>query len=176
MSSKFLNPAEIVAQTGLMQGQVVADLGCGHGFYVLPAAQMVGTTGTVYAVDIQTDKLAATISIANQFGYKNVRVVQANLNKPLLEIVPNSCDLVIIGNILHQVRQKEELVKNVYKILKSPGRVVAIEWKRTAALFGPPVEERLDQEKLEIMLAQGGFRKAKELVADTYHYAVLYEK
>ena len=57
-----------MAQTGLMMGQTVADLGCGNGFYVLPAAQMVGPTGSVIAVDVQTQKLAATISIANQFG------------------------------------------------------------------------------------------------------------
>ncbi len=174
--SKFLNPAEIVAQTGLMQGQVVADLGCGNGFYVLPAAQMVGSSGIIYAVDIQTDKLAATVSIANQFGYKNVRVVQANLGKPLLEIPANSCDLVIVGNILHEIGQKEELIKNVYRILKSPGRVAAVEWKRTAAPFGPPVETRLDQEKLEVMLGLTGFRKIKDLMADGYHYSVLYEK
>ena len=172
----FLNPAAVVAQTGLMQGQVVADLGCGNGFYVLPAAQMIGPTGTVYAVDVQTQKLAATVSIANQFGYKNVRVVQANLGKPLLDIEPNSCDLVIVSNILHQITDSEALIKNIYRILKSPGRVVAVEWKRTATPFGPPVERRLDQQKLEIMLQMAGFHKDKDLVADGYHYAVLYEK
>ena len=176
MATKFLNPSEVVAQTGLMQGQVVADLGCGNGFYVLPAAQMIGPTGTVYAVDVQTSKLAATISIANQFGYKNVRVLQANLGKPLLDIPQNSCDLVIVGNILHEIEQKDELMKNIYRILKSPGRVVAVEWKRTATPFGPPLESRLDQQKLEIMLIQAGFRKDKDLQADGYHYAVLFEK
>jgi ubiquinone/menaquinone biosynthesis C-methylase UbiE len=174
--SQFLNPSAVVAQTGLMQGQVVADLGCGNGFYVLPAAQMIGPTGIVYAVDVQTQKLAATISIANQFGYKNVRIMQANLGKPLLDINPASCDLVIIGNILHEIDQKEELIKNVYRILKSPGRVVAVEWKRTATPFGPPIERRMDQEKLEILLQLAGFRKVKDLQADGYHYAVLYEK
>src|SRR6185436_7508963 len=137
MPIKFLNPSEVVAQTGIMQGEIVADLGCGNGFYVLPAAQMVGPTGTVYAVDVQTSKLAATISIANQFGYKNVRVVQANLGKPLLDIEPNSCDMVIVSNILHEIEDAHELIKNVYRILKSPGRVLAVEWKRTATPFGP---------------------------------------
>lgn len=118
MATKFLNPAEVVAQTGLMQGQTVADLGCGNGFYVLPAAQMIGPTGTVWAVDVQTSKLAATISIANQFGYRNVRVVQANLGKPLFDIPQGSCDLVIVGNILHEIDQREELIKNIYRVLK----------------------------------------------------------
>jgi ubiquinone/menaquinone biosynthesis C-methylase UbiE len=174
--SQFINPSAVVAQTGLMQGQVVADLGCGNGFYVLPAAQMTGPTGIVYAVDVQTQKLAATMSIANQFGYKNVRVMQANLGKPLLDINPGSCDLVIIGNILHEIEQKDELIKNVYRVLKSPGRVVAVEWKRTATPFGPPIDKRMDQEKLEILLQLAGFRKVKDLQADGYHYAVLYEK
>jgi ubiquinone/menaquinone biosynthesis C-methylase UbiE len=174
--SQFLNPSAVVAQTGLMMGQTVADLGCGNGFYVLPAAQMIGPTGTVYAVDVQTQKLAATVSIANQFGYKNVKVIQANLGKPLLDILPASCDLVIIGNILHEIEQKQELIQNIYRVLKPGGRVVAVEWKRTATPFGPPLERRMDQEKLEIMLQMSGFRKDKDLQADGYHYAVLFEK
>jgi len=174
--SRFLNPSEVVAQTGLMQGQVVADLGCGNGFYVLPAAQMVGTTGTIIAVDVMEEKLAATISIANQFGYKNVRVVRADLAKPVLDIPANSVNMVIIGNILHEISQKDELIKNVYRILKSPGRIMAVEWKKTATPFGPPLEKRLDQQKLEVLLMQVGFRKIKDLQTDGYHYAVLFEK
>ena len=176
MATKFLNPAEVVAQTGLMMGQVVADLGCGNGFYVLPAAQMIGPTGVVWAVDVQTAKLAATVSIANQFGYRNVKVVQANLGKPLLDIPMNSCDLVIVGNILHEIQAPEQLIKNIYRVLKSQGRAVLVEWKRTATPFGPPLERRLDQQKLEIMMQMAGFRKDKDLLADGYHYAVLFEK
>lgn len=176
MASKFLNPSEVVAQSGIMQGEVVADLGCGNGFYALPAAQMVGPSGTVYAVDVQTQKLAATISITNQFGCKNVRVMQANLGKPFMDIDPGSCDLVIVGNILHEIEQKDQLIKNIFRLLKKSGRVVAVEWKRTATPFGPPLDKRLDQQKLEIMLQTAGFRKDKDLDADGYHYAVLYEK
>lgn len=173
---RFINPSLIVAQTGLMQGQVVADLGCGNGFYVLPAAQMTGNTGTVYAVDIVENKLAATVSIANQFGYKNVRVMKADLSKPLLDIPENSCDLVIVGNIYHEINQKEPLIRNIYRILKSPGRVVVVEWKKTATPFGPPLEKRVEQQQLEIVFMQAGFRKVKELEADNYHFAVLFEK
>ena len=172
----FINPSLVVAQTGLMQAQVVADLGCGNGFYVLPAAQMVGREGTVYAVDVVENKLAATVSIANQFGYKNVRVVRADLTKPLLDIPENSCDMVIVGNILHEISQKEGLIKNVYRLLKPTGRIMAVEWKKTATPFGPPIDRRIEQQALEIMFMQAGLRKIKELQADGYHYAVLFEK
>ena len=173
---KFVNPAEIIAQTGVMQGQVVADLGCGNGFYVLPTAQMVGPTGTVIAVDVMEAKLAATVSIANQFGYKNIKVIQADLSKPLLEIPENSCDMVVMGNIMHEISDQSRLIKNVYRILKSSGQVVVVEWRRSFTPFGPPLEKRIDQEKLEILLMQAGLRKSKDLKADGYHYAVLFEK
>lgn len=174
--SKFLNPAEVVAQSGLMQGEVVADLGCGNGFYVLPAAQMVGPSGTVIAVDVMEEKLAATVSIANQFNYKNVQVLKADLAKPLLEIPANSVDMVIVGNILHQIGPTEQLIKNIYRILKISGRVIIVEWKKTAIPFGPPLNQRIEQQKVEILLMQAGLRKVRNLDADSYHYAVLFEK
>jgi ubiquinone/menaquinone biosynthesis C-methylase UbiE len=159
-----------------MAGQVVADLGCGSGFYVVPAAQMVGTEGIVYAVDVVESKLAATVSIANQFGHKNVRVVRADLAKPLVEIPEGSCDLVIMGNILHEIPSKDMLIKNVYRILKSGGRVMAVEWKKELTPLGPPVQNRMDQQTLELKLMGTGFRKLKDLMVDGYHYAVLFEK
>jgi len=136
MSTKFINPSLIVAQAGILAGQTVADLGCGSGFYVLPAAQLVGTEGTVYAVDIVESKLAATISIVNQFGYKNVRVVRADLTQLLTDIPEGSCDVVIAGNILHEISSRDMLIKNIYRILKTGGRVLAIEWKKELSPLG----------------------------------------
>lgn len=176
MQNKFLNPNLVIAQAGLMQGQTVVDLGCGSGFYVLPAAQMVGSAGTVYAVDILEDKLAATISITGQFGYKNVKVVRADLSRPFLDLPEGYCDVVITGNIFHEITPRDQLIKNIYRLLKTGGRLLAVEWKKTATPFGPPLDKRIDQQQLEILLMQAGLRKNKELEADSYHYAVLFEK
>jgi ubiquinone/menaquinone biosynthesis C-methylase UbiE len=174
--SKFLNPSAVVAQSGLMQGQTVADLGCGSGFFVVPAAQMVGKDGMVYAVDVMEAKLAATVSITNQFGLRNVKVVKADLAKPLLEIPPNSCDLAMIGNIIHEVPDKLALLKNTYRLLRSGGRILVVEWKRTATPFGPPLDRRVDQQALEILLMSAGFRRLGEIPTDGYHYSVLFQK
>lgn len=174
--SKFLNPNVLMAQAGIGQGETVADLGCGSGFYVLPAAQLVGASGLVYGVDVMEDKLAATVSIANQFGQKNVHVVQADLSKPLLEIPEHSCDVVVAGNILHEISEPDMLVKNIYRLLKVPGKLLVVEWKTMPMPFGPPMEKRIDQQKVEMLFLKAGLRKVKELEADAYHYAVIFEK
>jgi len=173
---KFINPATVVAQTGLGRGMTVADLGCGSGFYVVPAAQLVGDQGMVYAVDSEEKKLAATVSIVNQFGYKNVKVIKADLNKPLVEIPEGSMDLVIIGNILHEVKDKRALLKNAYKIIGNDSGIMVVEWKKGLTPIGPPINKRIDQQALEVMLMQTGFQKVKDLEADSYHYALLFRK
>jgi ubiquinone/menaquinone biosynthesis C-methylase UbiE len=173
---KFINPASVVAQTGLSRGMTVADLGCGNGFYVLPSAQLVGNDGTVYAVDAQEPKLGATMSIVNQFGFKNVKAIKADLNKPLTEIPEGSVDLVIIGNILHEVKDKRALIKNAYRIISNDSGIMVVEWKKGLTPIGPPIAKRIDQQALEVMLMQAGFQKVKELETDGYHYAVLFRK
>jgi ubiquinone/menaquinone biosynthesis C-methylase UbiE len=174
--SKFINPALVVAQTPLGRGMTVADLGCGSGFYVLPAAQLVGSEGTVIAVDMDEKKLEATASAANQFGYKNVRVLQADLEKPLVDIPENSIDLVILGNILHSVKNKEALLRNAYRIMGTDCGLLVVEWKRGLTPFGPPISKRVDQTQLQILLMQMGLTKVQDLEADGYHYAVLFRK
>lgn len=177
MISKFINPSSVIAQAGIMRGEVVADLGCGNGFYVLPSAQLAGPEGEVIAVDVQESKLAATISIANQYGYRNIKVIRADLAKPLIDIPENSVDSVVLSNIMHEIGQgREVLLKNVYRILKTGGKVVVIEWKKELSPIGPPINSRLDQQSAEIQLMNAGFRKGKDIEADGYHYAVLFIK
>lgn len=176
MTTKFINPALVIAQTGLTKGQVAADLGCGSGFYIIPAAQLVGNEGMVYAVDVQEAKLAATSSLVQQMGYKNVKFLRADLSKPLMSPEPHSCDLVVIGNILHEIDSPEALLQNAYRLLKVDGRLLVVEWKKEITPLGPPVEKRLSQQQLEVLLMRVGLRKEKELETDGYHYSVLFRK
>jgi ubiquinone/menaquinone biosynthesis C-methylase UbiE len=173
---KFIDPASIVAQAGLQNGQTVADLGCGSGFYVLPAAQRVGNNGTVYAVDVQEAKLAATQSLARQHGLKNITVVKADLDKPLLDIAEGSCDSVILASILHEIDSRQTLIKNAYRILKTGGKIIAVEWKKQATPLGPEMDRRISEPEMEQLLTQVGLRKEKELQTDGYHYAIMFTK
>ena len=173
---KFINPPNVIAETGLKNGQVVADLGCGSGFYSIPSAQIVGNSGKVYAVDIQESKLAYTQSTAHQIGYKNVVTITANLEQPLEEIPEGSCDLVIVASILHEIGDRKPLLTNAYKILKTGGKLLAVEWKKGFTVFGPAQDRRISQEDLEQFILGFGFRKHQDLDADDFHYALTFIK
>jgi ubiquinone/menaquinone biosynthesis C-methylase UbiE len=54
------------------KGQVVADLGCGSGYYKVALAECVGPEGRVYAVDLNERAVRALEEKADKRGYRNV--------------------------------------------------------------------------------------------------------
>lgn len=173
---KFLNPSNIVAQAGVSSGQTVADFGCGSGYYTLPAAQIVGSNGRVYACDIMADKLAVAQSTAMHNGCKNVTVIQTDLEKPVKDIAEGSCDVVIISNILHLAKDRDAIIRNAYAVLKTGGKLVAVEWKKEKTPLGPPLEDRISAEDLIKVLNNLGFVKDREVGADSFHYCLVFVK
>ncbi len=173
---KFIDPASIIAQAQLQTGQTVVDLGCGGGFYTIPAAKAVGHVGKIYAIDILESKLAVTQSSARQAGLKNIYVVKGDVDKPMIELEEASADLVIAASIIHQVYSKESLIKNMYRLLKTGGKALAVDWKKESTPLGPPLDTRISAADLEQIMTQAGFKKEKEMEADGFHYAILFTK
>ena len=54
---EVLPPDEILRKLNINKGDIFADIGCGIGYFSLPAAKLVGETGVVYALDIYSDML-----------------------------------------------------------------------------------------------------------------------
>jgi len=173
---KFVNPDNVVAQLGIQPGWVVADLGCGSGFYTLPAAKLTGPIGKVHAVDILDSKLAVTLSSARQQGLKNIFVYKADLDNPLIQIDEATCDLVIVASVIHQVYSKESLIKNIYRILKTGGKLLVVDWKKEASVFGPAMDSRISKEDVEKLMTHASLRKEKEVDADNFHYGIVFTK
>jgi len=173
---KFIDPGVVVSHIGLKSGNIVADLGCGAGFFSVAAARAVGNSGVVYAIDVQDSKLAATQSAAKQYSLNNVITMKADLDKPFLDIPEGHCDTVIMASILHEIDSRENLLKNVYRLLKTGGKILAVEWKKMQTPFGPEMSKRLSPEELAAELNALGIRHEAEVPADSYHYASVFIK
>lgn len=173
---KFVNPQKIIGQFGLKPGDKVTDLGCGSGFYTLPAAKIVGNTGRVAGIDVQEAKLTATKSISLQNNLHNVEVYKADLEKPL-DVLPHGGEnAVILASIIHEVKNRVVVIQNAYALLTTSGRLLVVDWKAETSPFGPPMEKRVSGKEIRSELEASGFKHIKDLDADLYHYAMIFEK
>ncbi|GAC1412972.1 MAG: hypothetical protein NVSMB66_3700 [Candidatus Doudnabacteria bacterium] len=174
--SRFLDPSEILAYAGIKQGEVIADFGCGNGFYPIAAAKIVAENGTVYAVDVKQESLEATMSAAKHEGLTNIYTIRHDLELPGIDIKENSCDAVILAGILHLSKLQKNVLKETYRVLKTGGKVLVIEWKKEKLPFGPNINNRLASHQVGDMLSNSGFRMFGEMPADAFHYALVFQK
>ncbi len=69
---KYQNPEAILQQIGLKPGMTVVDMGCGGGFFALPAARIVGKKGKLYASDINSEGIDDLRRLAGEDGLANI--------------------------------------------------------------------------------------------------------
>jgi SAM-dependent methyltransferase len=72
---QWQDPDQILTTIGLKPGMVFVDMGCGDGYFALPAARMVGPEGRVYANDIDDGAIERLRQRAAQEGLGNLAEV-----------------------------------------------------------------------------------------------------
>ena len=88
-------PDEVMDALGIKAGSVVADIGCGAGYFTFHLAARVGPKGKVYAEDIKEDRLAEIRKRAQKEGEANIETVSGAEDDPRLPLA--SVDVVKIG-------------------------------------------------------------------------------
>ena len=118
----FFNPACIVSNLDC-QGDVI-EFGCGHGLFTVPAATSV--SGTVYALDIDPEMVAATAK--KSAGLKNVVTQVRDFVADGCGRPDTSATHAMLYNILH-IEDPIRLLREVYRVLAPGGTVGIIHWK-----------------------------------------------
>lgn len=176
--TSLIDVVEVLKKLSLGSGQTIADLGCGGGgHFVAPTAALVGTSGLVYAVDIQKkvlNSLEASLKLQN---IGNVRLVWSDLEKVGAAAVPSeSCDMAILANVLFQNKDHAHIFEEAARMVKKGGVLVVIDWKMNPSPFGPPSELRVSLERVKALGLQQGLTHKEQFDIGPYHYAVLFTK
>ncbi len=172
---EWQNPEKIIDEIHLGQGESVADLGCGPGFFTIPLSKKLGSTGRVYAVDsdpIMLEHLILNLEKIPSAGRAAVVLVEADVADT--RIPDRSLDVVFFANILHDLEDPRKFFVETERILKPDGRLVDVDWqKRETNDMGPPLEWRLSENDSRVLLRDNGFRINYALNAGPHHYGFL---
>ncbi len=152
-----IQPETLLRDLGLTAGDTLADIGCGPGFFTIPAAQIVGAQGVTLAADIQGEMLTAVRSRAAELDLHNVRIVKTSETE--IPIPPGSCDMTLLAFTLHEIESHASFLHRAARTLKPTGRLVVIEWEKREQESGPPFADRLSPEELLADAEAAGVRR-----------------
>ena len=172
--ASFLNPEEVLDQLNLKPDMVAAEFGCGSGGFSFPLAKRL-ENGLVYAIDILQEPLSALNSRALLENIINIRVIRSDLEKPRGSTLRDiSLDLVFIPNVLFQVDNKDAIIIEAKRVLKTGGKIVVIDWKKGATQG--PEKGRVAPDEIKKIAEKAGLVFGKDFEAGKYHFGLIFKK
>jgi ubiquinone/menaquinone biosynthesis C-methylase UbiE len=115
----FVNPYGRLSTAGLKPGQKVLEVGCGPGFFTIPAARIVGDVGFVYALDVNPVAVEHVQRKIQRQGLKNIQVMYADASRTSLPA--ESVDVAFLFAVIHAFPDVGEVMKEMHRVLKTNG-------------------------------------------------------
>ena len=168
---KWQNPETILVNIGVKTGLTFVDVGCGYGFFAVPAARLVGNEGRVYGLDANPEAIGRLNEKA-----KKERLGNLNLKVGMAEdaVLCDACaDIVFFGIVLHDFRDPSKVLLNAKRMLKPTGRLIDLDWKKEPMQLGPPVKIRFSEKKASNLIEAAGFRIDHIKKEGPYHYTIV---
>ena len=116
----------------LQEGENVVDLGSGSGMDVFFAALQVGDRGEVIGIDMTTEQLNKAEGLRKQYNFK--QVVFRNSYIESIPVVSGSIDAVISNGVINLSSEKEKVLQEAARVLKTGGRLTLSDIATTVKL------------------------------------------
>jgi ubiquinone/menaquinone biosynthesis C-methylase UbiE len=137
---KLIHDARQILKPYLSEGDRVADIGCGMGYFSIAMVEYVGSSGKIFAVDLQQKMLDILNERSKKLNARlPIKTILAGSEEKDIEV---SLDFILSFWMLHEVEDKEAFLKNWYSFLKEGGKYLLVEPKihTTQKLFDEEVK------------------------------------
>jgi ubiquinone/menaquinone biosynthesis C-methylase UbiE len=114
----LLPRGKILKEVGIKPGSYILDYGCGPGSYTIPAAQLAGSAGKVYALDIHPLAVQRVQSAAAKRHLTNIEVILSDCATGLPDA---SIDVVLLYDTFHNLEEPDEVLAELHRVLKADG-------------------------------------------------------
>lgn len=149
-----LKPFETLTAAGFKDGMTLCDIGAGTGLFAFSAATI--SRGNIYALEVSEQMLDLLAQRAKERKTGNLLIKK--VDSEVLPLADESCDMAIMVTVLHEVENKERMIREIRRIVKHSGKLMIIEFHDHKTPMGPPVELRLAAEYVEGLCMSEGMR------------------
>lgn len=168
----------------LYPGETVLDLGSGAGLDVLLSAKRVGAFGKAYGLDMTDEMLSVANANKEKAGIGNAEFLKGHIEE--IPLPDASIDVVISNCVINLSVDKDQVFREIYRVLKPGGRVAVSDIVATKTL--PDVIKKnvlawagclagaLVDEEYKAKLSEAGFENVEIQITRAYDLSELYAR
>jgi ubiquinone/menaquinone biosynthesis C-methylase UbiE len=119
---RFFGPTKLLAGADILPGQVILEVGCGTGYFTIPASRLIGETGRLVAMDVLPESVALVSQKVQAANLTNVRMIKGNALDTGLE-VESFHAVLLFGVIPAPMLPLDRLLPEMHRILKPGGNL-----------------------------------------------------
>ena len=119
-----MNPVNVLTKMGLQRGQSVLEVGCGPGYFTIPAARIV-EDGNLYPLDISPFMIQRVNKKAKKHKLDHVKTINSPASNTGLE--DESIDLILCIDVLSDLRDIDCTLVEMHRILRADGTLSVFE-------------------------------------------------
>lgn len=112
---------------GLKDGDLVADIGCGNGYYTLRLAERIAPHGHVFAIDVQQGMLDQLEARMQEAGIRNVYPILGAFEDPYLPT--GKIDWMLLVDVYHEFSDPQAMLARMREALAPDGKVALLEYR-----------------------------------------------
>ena len=133
--------AELIVDAVGRAGPIWADIGAGNGTFTRALRSLLPAQGLIYAIDNDPDAIAQLRKLGD-----GVVAVAADFSRDVsLPGAAPPLDGLLLANALHFVRDADDVLRRLVRLVRPGGRVVIVEYDRRAASRWVPYPLRSDK-------------------------------
>jgi ubiquinone/menaquinone biosynthesis C-methylase UbiE len=133
----------MLKSAGLRENDIALEVGCGPGFFTIPAAKIVGDNGFIYAIDINPFAIKKVDKKLEREGIKNAKTMLVDVTESTLD--NESITIALFFGVIHSLMDVlDETLNEMHRILENEGSlVIQKSWKSTEDIIQKITEKDL---------------------------------
>ena len=123
-------PQRVIAALDIQPGEIIGDVGAGIGLFAYPLAEAVGSEGTVFATEVDPEKITALNKGKDFLGLENLNAVYVDIDGVDSFYQTQSFDMLFLCAVYEAIGHPQKFFEELRPSLKEEtGRLVLVHYR-----------------------------------------------